>query len=421
MKLPMKVCVISLACLLLVLVSCGKRRKPETSAITIAGEHICVSLKNLCNEVISKADLGEPIPEEYLHLGGISWLEGYVVDDKNKDIILFGKSSNNRPPYNLSDILDSYKNVFNNEVAPYCSLDPRPENILKLNSVVRSNLLNRKDINEMYAILTEAVGEQMTVVGGVPQNSNHAFVMIDADYHMKKVSQGLINLSGITSCINIRLNKAKEGNYAQGSVDPEISMSRFWFHIKPRDTKPYPNFLENTNIVYISECPVVLLTEKQISDEKGNLKDSKIESPVARTFAGNMSESFSKLVDSVKVYAELENLYRLNALFKATKYKIENTNTIRDISSLVNRLAYTSKSQLPKSLPGLVNIKGFEARTNKNRGYGISTQFYMACGGVEMDMKVDQANIMGISELKALRSRIIKARPNNEAITWKVN
>jgi len=354
-------------------------------------------------------------------LGGISWLEGYVLDNNNSDIILYGKELKTRPPYQLGDLFDNFRNVFENDVAPYCSLDPKPENILKLNQVLKSDIYAKKDIDSKADMLSEAIGDQMIVVGGVPRNSNHAFVMIEADYHMKKVSQGLVKLNGITSCLDLTINEANDSTASDKSDPSKMSMSRYWFHIKANDNKVYPNFWESDNIVSISECPVVLLTEKQIADEEGNLSDDTDENPISETFAKEMSDNFSKLTDSVEVYAELENLFRLNALLKAAKFRIQNSASTEKIKTLINSLSYSSKNEMPESLPGLVNLKEYTKRTQGEDFISTQKNLFMVCGGVGMEMKVKKESLIKKVELKKFQNRVVQLRPNKRAYIWKVN
>ena len=60
-----------------------------------------------------------------------------------------------------------------------------------------------------FEVLREAVGPQKVLVGGVPTNSRHGHVMIDADYHMKRVSQGHVKVPDVTSAIDLSLNSDK--------------------------------------------------------------------------------------------------------------------------------------------------------------------------------------------------------------------
>src|SRR5207249_5329440 len=133
-----------------------------------------------------------------------------------------------------------------------------------------------------------AIGGQRVVTGGVPPNSRHAKIMIYADYDMKRISQGLLKMPGIRSVLDMSVENPKNNSSAGAS------MSRFWFHIKEsRNNQIYPNYNENEGIVFINECPVVVLTEKQYADAEGNLKDdNSADDKVATAFSEEMSSRF---------------------------------------------------------------------------------------------------------------------------------
>lgn len=85
-----------------------------------SGERICLSMRVLVTE--AKADPGRA---EVRDLAGIGWLEGYVVDAENQDVILFGRRSSKWPTLHMDDLVVNIQNVWQGNSYPYCSLDPR--------------------------------------------------------------------------------------------------------------------------------------------------------------------------------------------------------------------------------------------------------------------------------------------------------
>jgi hypothetical protein len=124
---------------------------------------------------------------------------------------------------------------------PFCSLDPQKGAMGSVNLVMRdveaSRLENDAERKRTIQRLAEALGPQQVRVGGVPRDVRLAHVMIDADYHMKKVSQGHLTLSGVQSCSRIGLERQKHP----------------------------PTFVEASGIVEIENCAMVVLTERQVS------------------------------------------------------------------------------------------------------------------------------------------------------------
>ena len=242
--------------LLLFAFSCDLVKNPSR-VVNISGEYACMSVSGYFREINRILQAGETIPDELEKLNGLSWLAGYAIDPANNDIVLIGKNQASRPSYHAEDLIVNLQNVFDSVAAPYCSLDPIPKNIIRLNQCLSAKT---SDFETAIKSCREAIGGQKVVVGGVPRNSRHAKIMIFADYDMKKLSQGLIKDAGIQSCIDFSVQDSVRRN---NNPDLGSSMSRFWFHIKESSMlNNYPNFVENNGFVFINECPVVVLTEK---------------------------------------------------------------------------------------------------------------------------------------------------------------
>ena len=122
---------------------------------------------------------------------------------------------------------------------------------------------------EIVRSLQDILGPQMVVVDGVPTNSHHAHVMIAADYHMKKVSQGHISLPDVTSFLDQSVFR-EQALEARGITNQTFeSQSRFWFQVKDGDLR----YAVDNGITWISKCRLIISTEKQTSTEDGQLYD----------------------------------------------------------------------------------------------------------------------------------------------------
>lgn len=394
--------------LILLWTSCSKN--PTKKIVQIKGNYICISLKNYMIAISEKASAHESLPPDFERFFGMSWIDGYVLDPKNDDIILVGKVIKDRPTYHSEDLLVNMHNVFDSTIAPYCSLDPKPENIRRLNKVLSNE---SADFETTIRNCKNAVGGQMVVVSGVPRNSRHAKIMIYADYEMKKLSQGLIHIPGIRSCIDISISNRRS------SLQKGSSMSRFWFHIKEnKDGMVYPNYIENEGIVFINECPVVVLTEKQESDAEGNTSDNASEEDAdADTFAMDMSRNYGKIAETNVLFAELENLFRLQACLKSLKFKKVIFESKQDIITGAS-LNFLPGEELPPSLPGLVNYKILEKEKKENGIILTNSQLYLVCGGVSQDMETMESNFINDNSISEYKKIIITSRPKINSISW---
>ena len=406
----------SLVIALVFFISCQNR--PRTGPIVkVEGDYICVSLNNYFKEVNRLVQSGQQVPSEIDSLFGLSWLEGYVIDYEKNDIVLVGKSVKSRPPYHTEDLFVNFQNVFDSTTAPYCSLDPIAKNIVKFNKCFENQ---SKDFEVTIKACQQAIGGQLVVIGGVPRNSRHAKIMIYADYDMKKISQGLIKDSGVRSCIDFSMQDTVEDSDKEAG---KSSMSRFWFHIKEdQNGVVYPNYIENEGIVFIHECPVVVLTEKQIPDAEGNLKDNaqEVDKP-AEMFAAEFTLRFSELAAKSFIFAELENLFRLQACFKAMKVKEAIQNSGIDLSCISRFSLSVGENDLPATLPGLINYKLYEKTTEEKEGSLIRKGMYLVAGGVSQEMTIKESNLTYDESISKSAAIVLNSRPEETSIFWVTN
>ena len=178
-------------------------------------------------------------------------------------------------------------------MAPYCSLEPQPGDVADVHEMAtgQKNLKTLDDWRQVVKQVEDHWGPQTIEIRGVPRDSRHAHMMLEADYHMKKVSLGLADFAGISSYLDRHIS-AMESQLTSG-VDPagsSVSMVRFWFHTR----QGFPTYGEEADIVFLEACPMDVLTEKQNADSGGALSDSDQDDLHAISFA----REFSQLLDN---------------------------------------------------------------------------------------------------------------------------
>ncbi|MEN8215007.1 MAG: DUF1598 domain-containing protein [Pseudomonadota bacterium] len=379
-------------------------------------ERVALSLSVLSKQVEKAIQKNLALPKELRNLNGIGFVEGFVVVDEpeEKDVILVGRRSKSRPSLKLDDIIVNMRTASS---YPYCSLVPYPKNILALQTLMNNSPDTNSplEIKAFFKRLKSTVGPQQIVVGGVPRNSRLAHIMIEADYHMKKVSQGHIKLPQVTSYLERPLNEIKQ-QILKGETVPMAgeSMARFWFHIGPNS----PTFIEEKDIVWLDKSPVVLLTEKQMATPSGELYDVDDDDPHAIAFANEMSQAFPM---SVPIYEELENLFRLRALLLAMGHRQALSVLKYNLSSYLSEYQYQEEKPMPSNLPGLANYKEWSHEVQSGNLISRYYLFPMVFGGVGMDMPVNRANFsQGGEQVSAVRVAALRARPSREALSWVV-
>jgi hypothetical protein len=375
-----------------------------------AGRRMCLSLR-----VLQERAQRNPRDREVSRMAAIGYLESYVVDPDHHDIILIGRVNGKRPSLHLDDLAVDARNIWNGNTYAYCSLNPQPEDVLKVNHLFAKSgrMQSEAQMRQLLARLKKTWGAQTTEVGGVPRESRDAHVMIDADYHMKMLSQGLETIEGIPSCLDLSLAESVAAVDKGGAMPGQaLCSSRLWFHIAPNE----PTYMTAEGIVGLDQCSVIVLTEQQRALADGSLQDTGSEDPIALKFAEALSSQFNRAAAVTAPYADLENLYRLDALLQAMQAYHAVSDSGLDLSYLLNSYQCTEDAEMPPALHGLANGKGSQL----TRGEYQYTFFPLVFGGVSRDMPFDpsEVNDRDNAALARLRKAALAARPSAEALSW---
>src|SRR5262249_28140190 len=132
---------------------------------------------------------GKPV-----RLEGITRLDGYAIDDDNKDIALFGISERGQPELEAADFVIALRSAFRRGIDPKdgtnygkvaaISIDPAP----KVSHSLHVSETGKAEGRRKYAELCKT--PQKVRVDGMTRHSRVAKVLVDADYRMKRISQG---------------------------------------------------------------------------------------------------------------------------------------------------------------------------------------------------------------------------------------
>ena len=398
------------------MVSCSSVN--ANSALSDSPDRVCLSLNVLSRIVQTSISSGKKPPPEALTLCGMNYPEGFVIDPEMRDIILVGRRIRNRPFIFLDDLVVNLRNVWDSKTYPSCSLEPKPEHVLRMKRILETDTKGMDQRKRLVSQLKKTWGPQDVIIDGVPRNSRFAHVMIDADYHMKKVSHGLARIPGISSNLD-RLLEEQRKKAIKGRMKTlsTASMSRFWFCMKPGA----PVFAEDQGILFITDCPVMVRTESQVMDRKGQLRDGGGDDPIAEAFAAEFSEKFRHATRQVSVYSDLENLFRLNTIFSAMQHRRADRKAGFPLHSFLPNYPYQMNTPMKNSLPGLVNSKELEMEIEqKGRIYRYSS-LPVLCGGVNMGVTLKEKQFQKDKKdnLSNLKARILRSRPSSKTLIWK--
>jgi hypothetical protein len=400
--------------------------KQETQAPVLDGR--AVSLKVLQHKLL-EYQKKSPCPDELLKLVGLKRITGYIVDVANHDVILIGPVDDSLPPLYIEDFVIALRNVWLKYTErrgniyyhsdPGCSIDPDEKIIHRLDilsqKILRSTSFEEveKGIKEWHRICQSP---QKVRVLGIPFDTRFGWVMVTADYDMKRIVDGYdsLNIPGFSSLTDITLDKAKSDIIQERDVSiPFSSMNRFWFY--PGENQ----YKEDEGVVTIERSQVALLTEEEFQTKKGKIVGTGSPNPLAQRFVESFTAHFLEIAKQRSIYIELENLFHFVALAKIIKLKSQQNEVKLDLSYFLEHFR-VQKTPVSQQLPGRSHAKRFEHRKDFSGGYQIYGLWLPSCGGVGININISQSNFSKdtTGNLSTLKATVLKARPSPEALFW---
>lgn len=419
------ICVVTL--LLTLFMVAGAQAADPKQASDQPSKGRAVSLKVL-EERVKRCMAKRKCPENILELCGLKKIHGFVIDEKNRDLILVGKvDTTTSPPLYLEDFVIAFRNVWWKYAplkgntyyysAPGCSIDPNPETIQRLQQVGSRILSGAGEMENTLHKWDTICGEPQTVrVLGTPFDTHFAKITVDADYYMKRLVNGSVSLAidGFESLTDMTLNNAKEDVIQNRPISMPLScLNRFWFF--PGENR----YVEDKGVVLIKRCQVKLLTEEEFLTKRGQVAGTGQANPLAQTFSENFSAKYKEISQKKPIYTELESLFRFVALAKVMRHKDALSEAGVNLDYLLNRYPIR-RTYVNRTLPGLSHVKGFEHRRDFPGGYQIAQLSLPSCGGVSIDIRISKANFVRdkTGRLLELRQAVLKARPSLDALYW---
>jgi hypothetical protein len=367
--------------------------------------------------------------DEVLQLGKLTRIDGYLIDEKERDIILFGIARHDDVPFFLEDFVVALRNAWLKYADlkgntyyysnPGCSIDPSPDVLLKLqqtgNLLFNSAEKGKSDLEQWRRVCGEP---QAVRILGIPFDTHFSQVMVEADYFMKRLVDGSVNLGieGFRSLSDLALDKVREDLDKGRKVSMAMQLNRFWFFPGVND------FEDDQGIAAIRNSPVMLLTEAEFLTKRGDMGGTGKADPMAARFADSFSGNYEVIAKKKPLYRELEGLFRFVALAKLMKQMDAPAESGMDFTYFLERFP-VKRTVVSKTLPGIGNAKTFSSRQEQQNGYTEFLLWLPSCGGVSIDIEVDRRRITRdqTGTLKALKERIIKAKASSPAaIAWNV-
>jgi len=273
-----------------------------------------VSLKQIEAAIANCAAEGQPIPDEIKYLAGLQRVEYVLVYPERNDIILAGPAegwridalgsvvgaTTSRPVVLLDDLMIALRSRETSRLdAISCSIDPTPEGIKRVRSVLgRMRTVGNRRPDERP--IEKALGPQIITVTGVPETSHFAQVMVAADFRMKRLAM----------------------NFQQAPVDEMPSFMHLISSSRRTTRNMTPRWWLATNYEPLARDAeglawqlrgqgVKCLTQEDYFDAEGKREKSVKAGHLAQQWAQTMTDRYEELAEHDSTFGQLRNVMDL--------------------------------------------------------------------------------------------------------------
>lgn len=320
-----------------------------------------VKLEQACREY---ARTQKHVPAEIQYLAGLQRIDYVFVYPGEGDLVIAGPAegfapdemgrvvgaTTGRPPLRADDLVLALRAMqVRGRIG--CSIDPQEKNLKKLREYVRRNSTPALAavVKRRYATFARILGMQKVRVWGVPADSHFGQMLVEADYRMKRIANGLERppVRGLRSYLSML---APRGN----------SMQRWWF------TPLYDAFYTTADgtAFQLAGPRAQLLSQEEYLSAAGKRRDAAVTRLSTRAFAKQFTEKFPELARKHPVFGELQNLIDLAIVAALIDKKGLAEKAGWKMSLFLDeKRATIVKGFAPREVPSMHNVKSAGGRS----------------------------------------------------------
>jgi len=269
--------------------------------------------------------------------------------------------------------------------------------------------------------LRETLGRQDIEVFGINEQTHAARVLVEADYHMKRIGMGLEpSIPAVLGFLE-RIELLPDGSV------PPMDVVRWWFTLNYESVQSDPARC----VFAFTGNGVKVLSENELLDQQGNrIHTGKTHGP-AKAFAEDFTRHYTELADQYPVYRKLKNVFDLAmvagliqeaelARKTGTEWNYFATNepqsvALEEVSSSVRAASYLPRlAPAAKEVDTIMNERIIKVRqpqsTLVHTILGVSGGVQVDFSGVVATEKIQDATA---EELAPARFRDVPADPNH--------
>jgi hypothetical protein len=381
-----------------------------------------VSLRVLAHE-LSRCRLGRTCTPAVERLGGLATLDGFVVDRRHGDVVLYGASEPvGAPALRTDDLLVALRSAFRRYVARVdgrlvwsplgCSIDPNPRVLAELRRTMAGRSLDAA-LARWGKVCAQA---QRVVVTGMPHRVHFARVLVVADYDLKRLVNGSdrLDLPGFESLSDLQLQAIRTAQ-GRGEEPPSALLNRFWFTIG------HAGLTIDGDAVGLDHLAVRLMTEEQLLGPGGALVGTQRAAALPEAFAERFTAQWDAIAARRPIYAEMAALFRLAVVAQAIadERAFERSGLVPDV---LLEAAAIPDADVERTLPGRSHVVGFDVTERTGGVVRTRTVRLPSCGGVDLTVDLAQADVRREPSpaLASLVARVLAGRPAADVLAWLV-
>lgn len=349
-----------------------------------------VSLSRLERQLHWYRARGLPPTDAMRHVAGIHRISHVFLYPQSQEVVIAGPAdewfessagrhlsqSTREPTLWLDDWIEVWKNSRQGGGSFLCSIEPQAD---RLQGVVDFLAETDQTANRTLWMdeLRKKLGKQDIVIEGVDPASRMAHVIVEADYHMKRIGVGLEpSVFGVSSYLDLLgASKTKDAS----------RVLRWWFTLRDDPVTRSPDSLafefDHQVVQLRSENPKITDAGVQLGTGKtGNLN---------HRFATSFTQNIDKLAERYPLYHDLRNVmhWSLVAAFVNQAHE-DGTIAWQGDYFLDPAASVGGSTSVPRSVESVVNHRRF-----KGGRYVVAVS-----GGVLVDAKTWEARTNNVKE-----------------------
>ncbi|MEW4560941.1 DUF1598 domain-containing protein [Bremerella sp. JC770] len=280
-----------------------------------------VSLTRLEKETQLRWALGRDPTDTMQNMAGIYEVKYLLVYPETGEIVIAGpagpwhanpegrhvNTSTGRPVLQLDDLVVLLRNAIEEHGKFGCAITPTQDglkNAQEYIDVTSAKPLHPRQRDSWLKGLQSAVGKQDITVHGIVPDTRVGQVIVEADYHMKRIGMGLEDgTAGVPSYLEMV-------TIPPGGSPPPMDVLRWWFTLDYRNI----NTTKERNAFALQGPGVKVLSENEHLDAQGQRIHTNKSTALNATFARNFSTNYAALAVKYPIYAELKNVFDLAML-----------------------------------------------------------------------------------------------------------